>query len=88
MATFGSMILLELGSPPVSGGVFSVNRTSPRDASIAIDGQWTIEIRAGGQSIVARGGSSRSYKESLHQCWEWLKEDWISSPSSGLPIGS
>lgn len=67
MATFGSMILLELGSPPVSGGVFSVNRTSPRDASIAIDGQWTIEIRAGGQSIVARGGSSRSYKESLHQ---------------------
>src|SRR5271157_2977385 len=67
MATFGSMTLLELGSPPVSGGVFSVNRTSLRDASIALDGQWTIEIRAGGQSIVARGGSSRSYKESLHQ---------------------
>jgi len=61
------MTLLEPGSPPVSGGVFSVNRTSPRDASIVIVGQWTIEIRAGGQSIVARGGSSGTYEESLQQ---------------------
>ena len=67
MATFGSMFLLEPGLPPVSGGIFSVNRTFARDASIAIDGQWTIEIRAGGQSIVARGGSSGSYNESLHE---------------------
>jgi hypothetical protein len=67
MAPFGSMTLLAPESPPVSGGVFSVNRTSSRDASIAVDGQWTIEIRAGGQSVVARGGSSRSYNESLYE---------------------
>jgi hypothetical protein len=67
MAKVGSMTLLESGSRPVSGGVFSINRTSPTDARIAIDGQWTIEIRAGGHSIVARGGSSCSYNESLQE---------------------
>jgi hypothetical protein len=67
MATFGSMRLLEPGSPAVSGGIFSLNRASSRDVNIGLDEHWTIEIRAGVQSIVARGGSSRSYEESLHE---------------------
>jgi hypothetical protein len=67
MATFGSMTLLESGLPPASGGVFSIDRTSPRDERIAIDGQWTIEIRAREQSVVARGGSACSYDESFQE---------------------
>jgi hypothetical protein len=67
MASFGAMPVVEPSGPLVSGGIFYLNRPSPRDASHIIDGRWTVQVREGSQSVVARGGAAACYKDALLQ---------------------
>ncbi len=69
MASFGPMTILDPEGPPSSGGVFYLSRPSPRDASQFIDGNWTVQVRAGGLGVVARGGDATCYEDARLQAF-------------------
>ncbi len=59
-AQIGGMQLLGDHGARSSGAAFSLTSESPKSASMAVGRRWCISVRKGSDSLVVRGGRSRS----------------------------
>jgi hypothetical protein len=59
-AQIGGMPLLGDGGARSSGAAFTLTAAAPKSASIAVGSRWRVSVRKGSDSLVVRGGRSRS----------------------------
>jgi len=60
--TLASIPLYSAGGEPCAGGDFSLQEPA-HESAVVVDGDWQIEVSAGGKSVVARGGTEDNYDD-------------------------
>ncbi len=67
LAAFDGMLILDGSGIPPSGGAFLLDREAPVSERKVVDGDWTAEVREGGQYVLARGGTVANYEDARDQ---------------------
>lgn len=78
MAALDGMPILDGSGIPPSGGAFLLDRQAPVSERKVVHGDWTVQVREGGQYVLARGGHETNYEDA--------RDEALSAAQRGLDL--